>query len=162
MTYKSFYVPLFPIEKITNHGMDGWVHDKTHKRHKYGFLETILEHIDNSGFIEPVMISYHNANDVSAGPSGVARLWALRTMRNATLIPAIVVTKESLDWLPNKVEITSAEQLRTYFQLEPKDWGISEDGRAYWHNQNPNKEQATATLKVSPESLALFLKCIED
>lgn len=158
--YKSYYVAKFPIDKITNKGMDDWVNDKNHVRYKYGFLETIVEHIENSNYCEPIMISYHNDGDVSAGPSGVARLYGLTTMKQWRFIPAIVVTKESLNWLADKVEITTPNQLRKYFQLEPASYGMV-DGRVYWHNHNPNAKQATKTLKVSKDRLKNFLKCIE-
>ena len=156
---KSFFVPRFTIADITNCGMDSWVEDPTHIRHKYGFLTAILEHIKNTNYCEPIKITYHNSNEVNAGPSGVARLHALKTIEGWTDIPAIVTTNleiAEIDW----VEITTKEQLRSYFLLEPKEYGIDADLGAFWHNQNPNREQATATLQVSKITLDNFLKCL--
>ena len=47
------------------------------------------------------------------------------------------------------VEIKDKEQLRSYFLLEPADYNIEPDGKALWHNQNPNEKQMRETYKVS-------------
>lgn len=163
--YNSFFIPNFPVSNIINAGMDGWIDDPNHIRHKYGFIDIILEHIENTKYFEPVMIAYHHDRDVSAGPSGVARLHGVIHNWDWNYVPAIVVTPvpvcKTILSMFNKELITTREQLRSYFILEPADYGIDPDGRVYWHNQNPNREQATATLNISPKSLENFLKCIE-
>lgn len=159
--WKPYFVPQFPIKFITNDGMDGWINDPTHIRHECGFIDTILEHIDNTRYVEPIMITIHSMREVYAGPSGVARLWGLTNRRGYTHIPAIVNTRLPISMFTGAyTPVFNDKQLRNYFLLEPKDWGIDNDGKAYWHNQNPNEEQARATLKVSPERLAKFLKCL--
>lgn len=159
--YKSYYVPQFPIHKITDSGMDLWVNDPNHPRHRYGFLEAILEHIDNTNHIDPVRIVIHQENDIQAGPAGVARLYALTHNREYTHIPAIVSTTQYFDWFGESVvEIKDKEQIRSYLLLEPAAYTIEEDGKVWWHNQNPNEKQVRETFKVSPETLERFLKCI--
>jgi hypothetical protein len=163
--FKSFYIKDFPINRIINLGMDDWVLDKSHRRYKYKFLEVILEHIENEQYIEPIKVTYHSKTDTNAGPSGVARLYALYTIKNYTHIPAIVSINENhvsdLDDL-EKVEILDRKHLRSYFKLEPASFGLDPNGNAYWQNQNPNPKQATATLNVSAKSLENFLKAIQN
>ena len=166
MQYKSFFVPDFPINKITNDGHDGWIDIPNHPRNIYGYLDIILEHIENTNYIEPIKISYHNSTDISCGPNGVSRLYALTHIKKLTTIPAIASINIDhlidLDNIQDKVEITSAEQLRSYFLLEPASYGIDPNGQVFWQNQNPNPEQASKTLNVSKESLARFLKSISE
>lgn len=163
--YNSFFIPNFLVSNIINPGMDDWINDPNHIRHKYGFIDVILEHIENTKYFEPIMIMYHHDKDVSAGPSGVARLYGATHRWDWNYVPAIVVTPipicDTITNIFNKTLITTREQLRSYFILEPANYGIEEDGRVYWHNQNPNPKQAIETLNVSPKSLANFLKCIE-
>lgn len=159
--FKSYYVPQFPIRKITDDGRDLWINDPNHPKHRCGVLEAILEHIDNTNHIDPVRIVIHNEREVQAGPSGVQRLYALTYLRGCTHIPAIVSTTRYFDWFgEGVVEIKDKEQIRSYLSLDPVDYGIDDNGSAHWHNQNPNPEQASKTLKVSKETLERFLKCI--
>jgi hypothetical protein len=159
--YKAYYVPQFPVSKITDEGMDLWIKDPNHPRHKYGFLDAILEHLDNINYIEPVRIVIHNERDIQAGPTGVARLYALTHIRGYTHVPAIVSTTQYFDWFgEDVVEIIDKEQIRYYLRLEPVNYCIEPDGKVWWHNQNPNEKQLRETFKVSPETLERFLKCI--
>lgn len=159
--FKSYYVPEFPIQKITDDGRDLWINDPNHIRHQYGFLDAILEHIDNAKHIDPVKITIHNEREVHCGPSGTSRLYALTYKKGYTHIPAIVSTVKCYEWFgENVVEIKDKNQIISYLSLEPVDYGISDNGNVYWHNQNPNPEQASKTLKVSKETLDRFLKCI--
>jgi len=164
--YKSFFVPDFPINMIVNTGTDGWVSMPAHPRNVYGYLDIILEHIENTNYIEPIMIHCHNINDISAGPNGVSRLYALTHIKKLTTIPAIASININylidLNNIQDKVEITTAEQLRSYFILEPASYGIDPNGQVFWQNQNPNKEQASKTLNISKESLERFLKSIAE
>lgn len=159
--YKAYYVPKFPVDKITDYGMDLWVNNPNHPRHQYGFLDAILEHIDNTNHIDPVRVTFYSDKQIVAGPAGVARLYALMHKRRYTHIPSIVSTQKYFDWFgEDVVEIKDKEHLRSYFLLEPVDCGIDPDGKAHWHNQNPNEKQVRETFKVSPETLERFLKCI--
>lgn len=161
MSYTAYYVPKFPIYKLTDMGMDLWVNNPNHLRHRYGFLDAILEHIDNTNHIDPVRVVLHSERDVQAGPAGVARLYALHHKRGYTHIPAIVSTTEYFDWFGEEVvKVETKEQLRSYFLLEPASCVIEPDGKAWWNNQNPNEKQVRETFKVSPETLERFLKCI--
>lgn len=159
--YQAYYVPNFPVNKITDDGRDQWINDPNHIRHQCEFLQAILEHIDNTNYIDPIRIVIHNEKDIQAGPSGTSRLYALTHLRNYTHIPAIVSATQYYDWFGNDVvEITDKEQIRSYLLLEPVDYTIEPDGKVWWHNQNPNEKQLRETFKVSPETLEKFLKCI--
>ncbi len=159
--YQVYYVPNFPVNKITDDGRDQWINDPNHIRHQCGFLQAILEHIDNTNHIDPIRIVIHNEKDIQAGPAGTSRLYALTHLRNHTHIPAIVSATQYYDWFGNDVvEITDKEQIRSYLLLEPVNYTIEPDGKVWWHNQNPNEKQLRETFKVSPETLEKFLKCI--
>jgi hypothetical protein len=159
--YKSYYVPQFPVSKITNDGRDGWIDDPFHIKHQCGFLQSILEHIDNTNHIDPIRIVIHHENDIQAGPAGTSRLYALTHLRNYTHVPAIVSTVKYFDWFGSGVvEITTKEQIRSYLLLEPADYCIESDGKVWWHNHNPNRKQLEETYKVSNETLEKLLKCI--
>ena len=56
MSYTAYYIPKFPVNKITSDGRDGWIDIPNHPKNQYGFLEAILEHIDNTNHIDPVRI----------------------------------------------------------------------------------------------------------
>jgi hypothetical protein len=166
MEYSSFFIKHFPIDAVKNDGHDSWIDDPNHIRWKCGFLETIAEHIKNTGKFDPAMIHYHNPNDVSIGNASGSRFWIAKNMWKWEYVPAIVIIKkENIHYIDKMfdviTEITSKEQLRSYLSIEPASYGISDDGRAYWNNQNPNKAQSIATLKVSPQRLAAFLNCLE-
>lgn len=159
--YAAYYVPKFPISYITQDGMDAWINIPNHPRHQYGFLDAILEHIDNTGYIDPICITIHSIKEVYAGSAGVARLYALTHKRNYTHIPAIVSTHKYYDWFGEEVEkIKSPKCIRKRLLLEPKSYGIDSNGLCYWNNQNPNEKQIRETFKVSPQTLERFLNCI--
>lgn len=159
--YKAYYVPKFPVNKITDDGRDLWINDPNHIRHQCGFLQAILEHIDNANHIDPVRIVIHSKKEVQAGPAGTARLYALTYLRGYTHVPAIVSTSQYFDWFgEDVVEIIDKEQIRSYLGLEPASYLIEPDGKVWWHNHNPNEQQLRETFKVSPETLEKFLKCI--
>lgn len=159
--YKSYYVPQFPVEKITDNGVDQWVYIPDHPRHQCGFLDAILEHIDNTNHIDPIRIVIHSEKEVQAGPAGVQRLYALTHKRGYTHVPVVVSTNQYFDWFgKDVVEIKDKEQLRSYFLLEPAAYGIDTDGKVYWHNQNPNEKQMRETFKVSSQTIDRLLNCI--
>jgi len=159
--YKAYYVPRFPVSHITDDGRDLWINDPNHIRHQCGFLQAILEHIDNTNHIDPIRITIPVEGQVQAGPAGTSRLYALTYLRGYTHIPAIVSTQKCYDWFgEGVVEIKDKEQLRSYLLLEPADYNIEPDGKAFWHNQNPNEKQMRETYKVSPETIDKLLKCI--
>ena len=132
-----------------------------HPKNRYGFLDAILEHIDNKNYIDPIRITIHDERQVQVGPAGTSRFHALRHLRNYTHVPAIVSTTEYFDWFgDDAVEIKDKEQLRSYFLLEPVNYSIEPDGKAFWHNQNPNEKQMRETFKVSEETINRLLNCI--
>lgn len=159
--YKAYYVPNFPVYKITDDGRDGWINDPNHIKHQCGFLQSILEHIDNTNHIDPIRIVIHQENDIQAGPAGTSRLYALTHLRHYTYVPAIVSTTKYFDWFgDNVIEIADKEQIRSYLLLEPAHYTIEPDGKVWWHNHNPNEEQIRKTYKVSQETLEKLLNCI--
>ena len=68
--YKAYYVPRFPVSYITDDGRDLWINDPNHIRHQCGFLQAILEHIDNTNHIDPIRIVIPVEGQVQAGPAG--------------------------------------------------------------------------------------------
>lgn len=161
MNYTTYYVPNFPVSKVTVDGRDGWINIPDHPKNKCGFLEAILEHIDNTNYIDPIRIVVHNEKDIQVGPAGTSRFHALRHLRNYTHVPAIVSTIKHYDWFgKDVVEIQNKEQLRSYFLLEPVDYGLDSNGKAHWHNQNPNEKQMRETFRVSEKTLQRLLNCI--
>ena len=161
MSYTAYYVPNFPVSKVTADGRDLWINDPYHPRHQCGFLQAILEHIDNTNHIDPVRIVVHQENDIQVGPSGTSRFYALTHLRSHTTVPAIVSTTKYFNWFgEGVVEITDKEQLRSYFLLEPADYGIEPDGKAFWNNHNPNQKQMKETFRVSQETLNRLSSCI--
>jgi hypothetical protein len=161
MSYTAYYVPNFPVSKVTADGRDLWINDPYHPRHQCGFLQAILEHIDNTNHIDPVRIVVHQENDIQVGPSGTSRFYALTHLRSHKTVPAIVSTTKYFDWFgEGTVQITDKEQLRSYFLLEPADYGIDPDGKAHWNNQNPNQKQMKETFRVSQETLNRLSSCI--
>jgi hypothetical protein len=159
--YQGYYVPKFPVSYITNDGRDQWINNLNHIRHQCGFLQAILEHIDNTNYIDPIRIVIYSENDIQAGPAGTSRLYALTHLRNYTHIPAIISTQKYYNWFGDGViKITDKEQIKSYLLLEPANYTIEPDGKIWWHNQNPNEKQLRETFKVSPETLEKFLQCI--
>ncbi len=150
-TYNVYYVEQFPIDKLTDRGTSGWHSRPEHTRSRYRFDDAILEHIDNT-FCEPIQVLMRAPGQIVAGPSGVVRLHALIHKRNWNHIPAIVSCDFEPDWLDTSVSVTTKEQLRSYYRLEPRDCGFEPDGRALHHNFNPSPEQVVETLEVSPET----------
>tara|TARA_B100001939_G_scaffold226796_1_gene195222 strand:+ start:142 stop:633 length:492 start_codon:yes stop_codon:yes gene_type:complete len=160
--FSAYYVPKFPVSYITQDGVDRWVHMPDHPRSRYRILDAILEHIDNTNYIEPIRITIPAEGQVQAGPAGVCRMYALRHIRGYTHVPVIVSTQKYYDWFgEDVVKLTDKEQIRSYFRLEPMAYGFDENGRAYWINQNPNEKQIRETFKVSPETLERTLKGFE-
>jgi hypothetical protein len=159
--YQVYYIPKFPVSYITDDGRDQWINNLNHIRHQCGFLQAILEHIDNTNHIDPIRIVIHNEKDIQAGPAGTSRLYALTYLRGYTHIPVIISTQRCYDWFGEDViEIKDNEQLRSYFLLEPADYNIEPDGKAFWHNQNPNEKQMRETYKVSSQTIDKLLKCL--
>jgi len=145
---KVFFVKEFPIDRITSDGAEGWYTMPTHTRTRFRFFDAILEHIDNT-FCEPIQIVLRNENEISAGSSGVTRLYALRHKRGWSHIPAIVSAYNEPDWLDTTVPVETLSQYRSFYRLEPKDYGFEEDGQAYHRNENPNPAQVLETFVVS-------------
>jgi len=145
--YKVYYVPEFPITRITNRGEEGWYHDPHHIRNQYDFLGAIVEHVENT-FCEPIQITMRVDKTVVVGPSGVTRLYALTSRRNWTIIPAIVSTSVTPDWLDISTPVTSLKQFRGYYRLAPADIGFELDGRAYHRNHNPHPQQVMESMVV--------------
>ena len=161
MSYTAYYVPNFPVSKVTADGRDLWINDPLHPKHQCGFLQAILEHIDNTNHIDPVRIVVHQENDIQVGPAGTSRFYALTHLRSHTTVPAIVSTTKYFDWFgEGVVEITDKEQLRSYFLLEPANYTIEPDGKAWWNNHNPNQEQMKETFRVSQKTLNRLSSCI--
>jgi hypothetical protein len=159
--YQVYYIPKFPVSYITDDGRDQWINNLNHIRHQCGFLQAILEHIDNTNHIDPIRIVIHNEKDIQAGPAGTSRLYALTHLRGYTHIPAIVSTTQYFDWFgEDVVKITDKEQLRSYLLTEPADYNIEPDGKAWWHNQNPNEKQMRETYKVSSQTIDKLLQCL--
>ncbi len=159
--YKVYYVPQFPVNKITDDGRDQWINDPNHIKHQCGFLQAILEHIDNTNHIDPIRIVIPVKGQVQAGPAGTSRLYALTYLRGYTHIPVIISTQKCYDWFGKDItEIKDKEHLRTHFLLEPATCIIQPDGKAWWHNHNPNEKQMKETYKVSPEKIDKLLRCI--
>jgi hypothetical protein len=162
MSYTAYYVPNFPVDKVTDDGRDGWINMPHHPKSQYRFLDAILEHIDNTNHIDPVRIIIHDPTQVQVGPAGTSRFHALRHLRNYAHLPAIVSTTQYFDWFgEGVVKIENEDQLRSYFLLEPVAYGIEPDGKAHWHNQNPNEKQMRETFNVSKETIQRLLNCIE-
>jgi len=159
--YKVYYVAEFPIAQITNRGEEGWYQLPQHIRYQYDFLGAILEHIDATG-CEPIHITMRADGTVAAGPSGVTRLYALRTQRGWQTIPALVSTGVTPAWLDVSAPVGTVAQLRAYYRLEPADVGLATDGRAYHRNHNPNPQQVAATMVVSDDTRARIITMLEE
>ena len=159
--YIGYYVPKFPISYITQDGMDSWINIPNHPKNQYRFLDAILEHIDNTGHIDPICVTIHSIREVYAGPSGVVRLYALTHKRNYTHVPTIVSTHKYYDWFGESVKkINDPEDIRKRLLLKPKSYGIDNNGFCYWNNENPNEKQIRETLNVSPQTIERILNCI--
>lgn len=150
---KAYYVKQFPIDKITVTGEDGWCYITQHPRMRYGYLDAVLEHIDNSKRIDPVQIIIHDEKQIHAGPSGVARLFALTHIRQYTHVPAIVSSPTIFEWFENPIEITNLEQFLSYFSQDylPKSYSLDHNG-AFWTNHAAYIEDVERSMKVSTET----------
>jgi hypothetical protein len=161
MTYTAYYVPNFPVSKVTMDGRDGWIDIPNHPKRVYGFLEAILEHIDNTNHIDPIRITIHSEGDIQVGPAGTSRFYVLSHLRNHTHVPAIVSTTSYFDWFgENVVKIETEEQIKSYLLLEPQNCCIEPDGKVWWNNQNPNEKQIRETFKVSEATIERILNCL--
>jgi hypothetical protein len=150
---QAYFVPNFPINRITQPGEDGWCHMPNHPRMRYDYLGAILEHMDNSKRIDPIQITIHDENQIHAGPSGVSRLFALTYKRNYTHIPCIVNSNIQYEWFgEDVVSIVSIPQLLSYFDPNylPKTYSL--DNGAYWHNGTWSYEELERTMNVSMET----------
>lgn len=160
--FNAYFVPQFPIDQITDEGVDLWVYMPDHPRNRYRILDAILEHIDNTNYIDPIRVTIPVEGQVQAGPQGVCRMFALRHIRGYTHVPVIVSTEKYYDWFgEGVVEITDKEQIRSYLLMPPAAYGFEENGKAYWINQNPNEKQLRETFKVSPETMERTLRGFE-
>ena len=149
----TYYVPNFPINRITQTGEDGWCHMPNHPRSRYNYLGAILEHMDNCKRIDPIQIIIHDEQQVHAGPSGVSRLFALTHQRHYTHIPCIVSSEICYEWFgDNVVKIDTTEQLLSYFDPNylPKSYSL--DNGAFWHNGAWSYEELERTMNVSIET----------
>ena len=161
----SYYVPNFPVHKIHRTGEDGWVHMPNHPKRKYGWLDAVLELIDNTGVIDPVQIVINNENDVTSGPCGANRLHALMTIRKVECVPALVTTNRYYDWFGEGVEkIETKENIIKYFRKEhlPDEYDL-ENGRIFWRTHNVyNSEKIINNMRVSQETKNRLLQMIEE
>ena len=154
----AYFVPNFPINRITQPGEDGWCHMPNHPRSRYDYLGAILEHMDNNKRIDPIQIIIHDEQQVHAGPSGVSRLFALTHQRHYTHIPCIVSSEICYDWFgDNVVKIDTTEQLLSYFDPNylPKSYNL--DNGASWHNGVWSYIELERTMNVS-EATKLRMK----
>jgi hypothetical protein len=154
----AYYVPNFPINRITQTGEDGWCHMPNHPRSRYDYLGAILEHMDNNKRIDPIQIIIHDEQQVHAGPSGVSRLFALTHQRHYTHIPCIVSSEICYEWFgENVVKINTTEELLSYFDPNylPKSYSL--DNGAFWHNGAWSYEELERTMNVS-EATKLRMK----
>ena len=155
---QAYFVPNFPINRITQTGEDGWCHMPNHPRSRYDYLGAILEHMDNCKRIDPIQIIIHDEQQVHAGPSGVSRLFALTHQRHYTHIPCIVSTKICYEWFgENVVKINTTEELLSYFDPAylPKSYSL--DNGAFWHNGAWSYTELERTMNVS-EATKLRMK----
>ena len=147
---QAYFVPNFPINRITQTGEDGWCHMPNHPRSRYDYLGAILEHMDNCKRIDPIQIIIHDEQQVHAGPSGVSRLFALTHQRQYTHIPCIVSSEICYEWFgENVVKINATEELLSYFDPAylPKSYSL--DNGAFWHNGAWSYTELERTMNVS-------------
>lgn len=161
----SYYVPNFPVSKIHRTGEDRWVHMPNHPKRKYGWLDAVLELIDNTGKIDPVQIVINNENDVTSGPCGANRLYALMNIKKITHVPALVSTDKYYEWFGEGVEeIKNKEDIIKHFRKDhlPDEYGI-ENGQIYWRVKNVyDSEKITKNMLVSQETKNRLMKMIEE
>jgi len=147
--FKNYYVPNFPISRVTNEAMDGWIHNPNDQKYRYGFIEGILEHIENTGYCEPVRIAINSDIDIAAGPCGLARFYGFKHYKKATHIPALVNTRELKDWFgPDVREITTEEEFYSLFLFKPHQVSFEPNGQIIWWNKRPDPETARRTMKI--------------
>lgn len=147
--FKSYYVPNFPIHRVTNEAMDGWIHNPNDQKYRYGFIEGILEHIENTGYCEPVRIVINSDTDIAAGPCGLARFYGFKHYKKATHIPAIVCAREPKTWFgEGVVEVVNEQQFYDYFLFKPHQVSFEPNGQIIWWNKRPDPEIARRTMKI--------------
>lgn len=147
--FKAYFVPQFPIARVTNEAMDGWIHNPNDQKHRYGFIEGILEHIDNTGYCEPVRVVINSDVDIAVGPAGLARFYGFKHYKKAQYVPAIVNTREIKSWFGSDiVEIVDQEQFYQYFLFKPHTVSFEPNGQLIWWNQRPDPETAKRTMKI--------------
>jgi len=159
-----YFVPNFPVNRITMTGEDGWCHMPNHPRSKYRYLDAVLEHIDNSKRIDPILIIIHDETQVHAGPSGVSRLFALMNIRKYEYVPAIVNSPFKYNWLGEGVEqIRDVPHLLSFFAEDylPKSYSVDKNG-AFWHNGNVYKHDVERSFKVSQETKNRIYQMIKE
>lgn len=159
--FKAYYVPHFPIHRVTNEAMDGWIHNPNDQKYRYGFLEGILEHIENTNYCEPVRITIHSNIDIAVGPCGVARFYAFKHIKGATHIPAIVNTRQLEDWFGSGIEeIKTEDEFYSKFLFEPAQVNFEPNGQIIWWNKRPDPETARRTMKI--KNIDCWIRSIMD
>ena len=148
--FTAYYVPEFPIHRVTNEAMDGWIHNLNDQKHRYGFIEGILEHIENTGYCEPVRVVINSENDIAVGPCGLARFYGFKHYKHATHIPAIVNTRKYEDWFgPGVREIKTEQEFYDLFLFKPYQVSFETNGQIIWFNKRPDPETARRTMKIA-------------
>jgi hypothetical protein len=148
--YTAYYVPNFPIARVSNLAMDGWVHNPNDQKYRYNFLEGILEHISNTGVCEPVRVIINSDTDIAAGPAGVARMYAYRHILRASHMPVIVNSERLEPWFGEGVEVVrNEEDFYRYFLFKPHTVVFDDSGNVTWWNQRPDPETARRTMKIA-------------
>jgi hypothetical protein len=129
--------------------MDGWIHNPNDQKYRYGFLEGILEHIQNTNYCEPVRVVINSEVDIAVGPCGVARFYGFRYLWKADYIPAIVNSEEIKPWFGPGVELVeNEEQFYKYFLFKPHQVFFEPNGNVIWFNKRPDPETARRTMKI--------------
>lgn len=147
--FTAYYVPEFPIDRVTNEAMDAWIHNPNDQKHRYGFIEGILEHIENTGYCEPVRIIVNNENDIAVGPCGLARFYGFKHYKRATHIPAIVNSRTLEPWFGLGVRpITTEQEFYDLFLFKPYQVSFEPNGQIIWWNKRPDPETARRTMKI--------------
>ena len=135
-----------------------------HPKYRFGWLDAVLELIDNVGVADPCLVDIRN-NYVQAGPNGANRLYAMVSKRNITHFRAIVNTEQHYDWFGDCELIEKPEQIISKFRSEhlPDDYGINEQGCAYWWTKNVyDPVKIINDMKVSQETKQRLMAMIEE
>jgi hypothetical protein len=163
----SYFVPNFPTSKIKIIGEDNWVHIENHPKKIYGWLDAILELIDNTGKIDPIQISVWDEKNVIAGPCGSNRLYALVNIREIKFVPAIVYTNKIYEWFGDDYElITNEKDVLKYFRNEHRPdffYYNHENKQLTWQTDNVyDPKKIVDNMMVSKETKNRLLKMIEE